>query len=176
MPNDYLNNKPSKYLRRIHLTANGTLTTTVEACLEYQPVSDVHKFYPYFNFTPAELWNIFSESSSNVLTIFGKPDTSKSNLTREMLNHRGWDDKIYLVDRSDVLEHPEFANLIRDFPNGSIIIAEDVDNVVRTRTGGNGVMAAILNASEGIAKRNIKLVITTSLPVLKDTDVGVLMF
>ncbi|HFH4533345.1 hypothetical protein [Pseudomonas aeruginosa] len=176
MPNYYLNNKPSKYLKRIHLTANGTLATTVETCLEYQPVSDIHKFYPYFNFTPAELWDIFSESSSNVLIIFGKPDTSESNFAREMLNHRGWDDKIYLADRSDILEHPEFADLIRGFPNGSVIITEDVDEVVRARTGGNGVMSAIINASEGITKRNIKLVIVTSLPTLKDTDVGILMF
>lgn len=166
----HLNATPTRYLTRIRVDGQGNLCTVMETIQGNRDVLDVNKFYPYFNFTPAEFFKEFSVSNSNVALIYGVPGTGKSNWMMEVINARGWDDKIYLADRMDVLGHPGFPDFIRELPAGSIVLTEDADILVKKRTEGNVSMSALLNATAGIVARDIKLIICTNLTSTREID------
>lgn len=166
----HLNSNPTKYLTRIRVDGQGNLVTVMETIQGNRDVKDITKFYPYFDFTPAEFYEEFSKSNSNVSLIFGVPGTGKSNWMMEVINARGWDDKIYLADRMDVLAHPGFPDFIRELPAGSIVLTEDADVLVKKRTEGNVSMSALLNATAGIVARDVKIIICTNLTSTRDID------
>lgn len=166
----HLQANPTKYLTRIRVDGQGNLTTVMETIQGNRAVKDVSKFYPYFDFTPATLMQEFAKSNSNVCLIYGVPGTGKSNWMMEMINERGWDDKIYLADRMDVLGHPGFPDFVRELPAGSIVLTEDSDILVGKRTDGNVSMSALLNATAGIVARDVKLIISTNLKHTNDID------
>lgn len=159
----HLQANPTKYLTRIRRDGQGNLITVMETIQGNREVADVSKFYPYFDFTPSQLMKAFQESGSNVCLIYGVPGTGKSNFMMEMINARGWDDKIYLADRMDVLAHPGFPDFVRELPAGSIVLTEDSDVLVEKRTDGNVSMSALLNATAGIVSRDVKIIISTNL-------------
>jgi hypothetical protein len=165
---------PTKYLTRIRVDGQGNLVTVMETIQGNRSVPDISKFYPNFNFTPADLMKQFEESNSNVILIYGVPGTGKSNWMMEMINARGWDDKIYLADRMDVLGHPGFPDFVRELPAGSIVLTEDSDVLVQKRTEGNVSMSALLNATAGIVARDVKLIISTNLTSTRDIDEALL--
>ena len=170
----HLQSNPTKYLTRIRVDGQGNLCTVMETVQGTRPVSDISKFYPNFDFSPADLMEGFQASKSNVVLIYGVPGTGKSNWMMEMINARGWDDKIYLADRMDVLGHAGFPDFIRELPAGSIVLTEDSDIMVGKRTDGNVSMSALLNATAGIVARDVKLIISTNLTSTKDVDEALL--
>lgn len=165
-----LQSNPTNYLTRIRVDSQGNLTTVMETIQGNRDVPDVSKFYPMFDFTPAQMMADFQKSNSNVALIFGIPGTGKSNWMMEMINARGWDDKIYLADRMDVLKHPGFPDFVRELPAGSIVLTEDSDVLVQKRTEGNVSMSALLNATAGIVSRDVKIIISTNLTSTRDID------
>lgn len=166
----HLQANPTAYLTRIRVDGQGNLVTVMETIQGNRNVADVSKFYPNFDFTPAQLMKEFNESNSNVILIYGVPGTGKSNWLLEMVNARGWDDKVYLADRMDVLGHPGFPDFVRELPAGSLVLTEDSDILVGKRTEGNVSMSALLNATAGIVARDVKLVISTNLTSTRDID------
>lgn len=166
----HLQATPTKYLTRIRVDGQGNLITVMETIQGVRDVKDITKFYPYFDFTPAQFYEEFAASNSNVSLIYGVPGTGKSNWMMEVINARGWDDKIYLADRMDVLGHPGFPDFIRELPAGSIVLTEDADILVKKRTDGNVSMSALLNATAGIVARDVKIIICTNLPSTRDID------
>lgn len=169
-----LQSNPTKYLTRIRLDGQGNLTTVMETIQSSNAVKDVTAFYPYLELTPAEMMEAFMASQSNVILIYGIPGSGKSNFMRAMLDARGWDDKIYLADRMDVLAHPAFPDFVRELPAGSIVLTEDSDILVGKRTEGNVSMSALLNATAGIVSRDVKLMISTNLTSTRDIDEALL--
>lgn len=159
----HLNANPTKYLTRIRVDGQGNLVTVMETIQGNRSVKDVTKFYPHFDQSPAELWDEFKKSQSNVILAYGIPGTGKSNFLMEMVEARGWDDKIYLADRMDVLAHSGFPDFIRELPAGSLVLTEDSDVLVQKRTEGNVSMSALLNATAGIVSRDVKIIISTNL-------------
>lgn len=170
----HLQSNPTNYLTRILKDGQGNLTTVMETVQNTLPVKDISKFYPYFDFTPAKLMGDFQKSNSNVILFYGIPGSGKSSWMMEMLNARGWDDKIYLVDRMDVLAHPSFPDFVRELPAGSTVVTEDSDILVGKRTEGNVSMSALLNATAGIVARDVKLMISTNLTSTRDIDEALL--
>jgi hypothetical protein len=170
----HLQANPTKYLTRIRVDGQGNLCTVMETIQGNRNVPDISKFYPNFDFTPADLMAQFEASNSNVILIYGVPGTGKSNFMMEMINARGWDDKIYLADRMDVLGHPGFPDFVRELPAGSIVLTEDSDILVGKRTEGNVSMSALLNATAGIVARDVKLIISTNLTSTRDIDEALL--
>jgi hypothetical protein len=166
----HLQANPTRYLTRIRVDGQGNLCTVMETIQGVRDVKDITKFYPYFDFTPTKFYEEFSKSNSNVSLIYGVPGTGKSNWMMEVINARGWDDKIYLADRMDVLGHPGFPDFIRELPAGSIVLTEDADILVKKRTEGNVSMSALLNATAGIVSRDVKIIICTNLPSTRDID------
>lgn len=167
---EHLQATPTRYLTRIRVDGQGNLVTVMETIQGVRDVKDITKFYPYFDFTPEQFYKEFAASNSNVSLIYGVPGTGKSNWMMEVINARGWDDKIYLADRMDVLGHPGFPDFIRELPAGSIVLTEDADILVKKRTDGNVSMSALLNATAGIVSRDVKIIICTNLPSTRDID------
>lgn len=167
---EHLQANPTNYLTRIRLDGQGNLVTVTETIQQSRVVKDVNKFYPYFDKGPKQLMQDFQVSNSNVLLIYGEPGTGKSNFIFEMITARGWDDRVYLADRDDVLTHPNFPDFVRELPAGSIVITEDSDKMVMKRTDHNATMSALLNATAGIVARDVKLIISTNLPSTRSID------
>lgn len=170
----HLQSNPTNYLTRIRKDGQGNLITVMETIQGSRTVKDISKFYPYFDRTPAETWEQFSKSTSNVLMVYGIWGSGKSNYLMEMINARGWDDKVYLADRMDVLAHPGFPDFVRELPAGSVVITEDSDILVGKREDGNVSMSALLNATAGIVSRDVKLLISTNLSSTREIDPALL--
>lgn len=163
-------NTPTPYLTRVRMSGDGSLSGAEETIPALNKVKDIKVFYPNMADGPAEVWRKFAASSANVLLLIGPPGTGKSNFILHMMNTRGWDDKINLVDSDGILLSPGLADWIRDRPSGSVVITEDSDKMVMKRTDGNTVMSAILNTTSGIVQRDLKLIISTNLESLRLVD------
>lgn len=134
------------------------------------PVANIHTFFPYFNRTPAQIWEAFAKSKSNILLLMGPPGTGKSSFALEMMNTRGWDEQVYLTDREDVLTHKGLADFIRSLKQGSVLILEDADRLLLKREDGNNVMSMLLNSTSGIMPVDVKLVVAVNLKSLNQVD------
>jgi hypothetical protein len=152
----------------------GVLTSYKELVPPRDVVNDIAFLYPYLDQTPAQVWDAFMKSKSNVLLLLGPPGTGKSSFIMEMMRHRGWGDNTYLADRSDVLADPSLADFIRELPFGSTMITEDSDLLVAKRDDGNSGMQALLNATSGIASRESKIIISTNLSSVRKVDEALL--
>lgn len=157
------------HLRRLTLN-DKSIATTIETIPPIGVIKDHTLFYPYFGRTPAEVWDAFAKSRANVLVLIGPPGTGKSNFILQMMDHRGWDDKISMIDRQDVLMNPSLSDYIRGCPAGSVVICEDADRLLMARDLGNDLMSAVLNAAEGIVSRDTKIIFSTNLESLSGTD------
>ena len=161
------------HLRRLTL-ADKSITSTIETIPPVTEIADIMKFYPYFDRSPEQIMKDFMDSSSNVLLLIGPPGTGKSNFILQMMKARGWDDGIHMVDREDVLLHPGLSDYVRNCRGGSVVITEDSDKLVGARTDGNENMSALLNASNGIVSRNVKIIISTNLESLSHVDAALI--
>lgn len=157
-------------ITRLSLTGNGEITTTIETIPLLPPVENPSVFYPYFEQSPSEVWGEFEKSKSNILLLVGPPGTGKSNFILEMMKAHGWDDRIHVADRHDVVNHPGLVDYIRGLPDGSVLVTEDSDQLVMKREDGNTNMSALLNATAGIVSRDVKLVISTNLESIQKVD------
>jgi hypothetical protein len=161
---------PTPYLTRVRQAGDGSLSGSIETIPAVSIVKDDRVFYPHQSMTPAECWDAFVASGANVLLLIGPPGTGKSNYILQMMVHRGFDDKINLIDNAAILRNPGIADWMRDRPSGSVVITEDSDDMVGKRTDGNQVMSGILNTTSGIVQRDLKLIVSTNLPSIKDVD------
>lgn len=133
--------------------------------------NDVWKvFYPYFDFTPQELWDEFAANRANTILIYGSPGLGKTTFIRAMMDHRGYKDIPYLVDDQNVLEHPGLIGFLSDLNYGSLLVSEDSDNLVRKRESDNKQMTGLLNTGEGISSGGLKMIISTNLKNLNEVD------
>lgn len=126
------------------------------------------EFYPDFD-TPANTLDRFYESSSRVLLMIGDPGTGKSTYVTEMLKHRGWKKRNLIIDDQELMEHQGIIGMVRE-GDDVLVIFEDADGFVESRTSGNKKMTALLNITSGIAAPNVRIVILTNLPGLNKVD------
>jgi len=166
---EHIDNGKTAYLRRLTL-ADRNITSTIETIPPVEGIPDIMKFYPYFERSPEQLIAEFMASTSNVLLLIGPPGTGKSNYILQMMKARGWDDKIHLADREDVLLNPGLSDYVRNCEAGSVVITEDSDKLVRSREQDNENMSALLNATAGIVSRDVKIIISTNLESLTYVD------
>lgn len=137
-------------------------------------VKSTSTLYPYLDSQPGELWDEFKNSNGNVILLIGEPGCGKSSYIREILKHRGWDDKIYLADQDEVLLHNDLPTYLRNLDSGSVLVTEDSDRLVAKREDGNTLMSSLLNATSGLVSTDTKLIISTNLTSLKYVDPALL--
>lgn len=135
--------------------------------------------YPFLEESPRDIFSGFMASNANVLLLIGPPGTGKTTLLREMaiqhLDSNG--EEVFLISSTDVFEAPGFADILARRMHGvgnDLIIMEDADTVIEDRARGNKIMAAILNAADGLVKTNSKIIISTNLPTLSSVDPALL--
>ncbi|AMM44093.1 hypothetical protein FDG95_gp449 [Pectobacterium phage vB_PcaM_CBB] len=128
--------------------------------------------YPWFDFTPEELAKNFMDSTANVLVLYGDPGTGKTTFIKRMLQGVGFEENrsITVVDTPAVMQSPELVNNIYTSKHKDIFIFEDVDRHLYSREEGNDIMAGLLNAAEGLASPDVKIIISTNIKNLNDID------
>ena len=157
------------HLTRLTISDN-KIVSTLEKIPLGKKVKDINMFYPYMDRGPIELMDAFMKSESNVLLLIGPPGTGKTNFISTMMEHRGWDENVTMADREDVLMHVALSDHMRGLNDGAIMITEDSDKMVAKREDGNSSMNALLNTSDGVVKRNVKIIISTNLESLTSVD------
>lgn len=174
---EVIENEVFPTLKRLSLTGNGSIVTSEESLPVRDEVSDISKMYPYLSEErlPAQFWERFRKSRSNVAVLIGPPGTGKSNWLTEFMFATGFkEDTVSMADREDVLMHPALSDHIRGLQDGSIFVTEDSDKLCMSREDGNSNMQALLNTSAGIASRNTKILISTNLESLSKVDKALL--
>lgn len=133
---------------------------------EKLPVSEM---YPFLDGESVEqYYDRFIESSASILLLIGPPGTGKTTFIRGLLHHAGenamvtYDEKI--LDRDHI-----FARFIEE--DVSVMVIEDADNFLKSRSDGNSMMHRFLNVGDGlITVKGKKMVFSTNLPSIKDID------
>lgn len=128
--------------------------------------------YPWFDETPEDFARAFMAASPNVLVLYGDPGTGKTTFIKRMLQGIGFDDNrtINVIDTPGVMNSPELVNNIYVSKHKDIFIFEDVDRHLYSREEGNDIMAGLLNAAEGLASPDVKIIISTNIKNLSDID------
>lgn len=161
--------KKQPIVSRIHKNTYGF--DAIELTLPVvKDVENIAAFYPFVDQTPEAMWKEFSESSSNVLLFIGPPGVGKTNYIRRMIDARGYEDEVHLVDNEALLLDPDLMGYVQSDASMSLLITEDADRFVAKRQDENISMVGLLNASAGIAGGRIKFIISTNLPNLNEVD------
>lgn len=128
--------------------------------------------YPWFTDSPETIAHSFMKSSANVLVLYGDPGTGKTTFIKKILQNVGFEENrsVNVVDTPDVMNSPELVSSIYASKNKDIYIFEDVDRHLYSRKEGNDVMAGLLNAAEGLASPDVKIIISTNIKNLSDID------
>lgn len=132
--------------------------------------------YPWCYDTPENISNAFMNSSANVLLLYGEPGTGKTTFIKKMLENIGFSKErtINIIDTPEVMASPELMNMIFQSQPKDIFIFEDVDRHLYSRSEGNDIMAGLLNAAEGLASPDVKIIISTNIMKIADIDTALL--
>lgn len=161
--------KKQPIVSRIFKTNHGF--DTIDLTLpEVKAVENIQAFYPFLEQTPQQMWDEFNNSSANVLVFIGEPGTGKTSLIRQMLDHRGYETNIHLVDNETTLLDPELMGYVQSDAEIRLLVTEDADRFVAKREDHNASMVGLLNASSGLAGGRVKFLISTNLKSLNSVD------
>ena len=144
--------------------------TSSDIVIEGEAALAFDEFYPYFkDFTIDELVEAYQASSADALILIGPRGTGKSTFLRTlMLKIKA---KMYaLADQESLLADPRFTTFLRSLGTNAVIGIEDADNLIKPRSSGNAQMSMILNYLDGVVDHNTKMIISTNLPTLRETD------
>jgi hypothetical protein len=133
---------------------------------EKLPVSEM---YPFLGGESIEeYYDRYMDSSASILLLIGPPGTGKTTFIRGLLHHTErnamvtYDEKI--LERDYV-----FSRFIED--DVGVMVIEDADNFLKSRSDGNTMMHRFLNVGDGlISMRGKKLIFSTNLPSIRDVD------
>lgn len=128
--------------------------------------------YPWFDESPEDFAKAFMEAAPNVLVLYGDPGTGKTTFIKRMLQGIGFNDErtISVIDTPGVMNSPDLVNTIYTSKHKDIFIFEDVDRHLYSREEGNDIMAGLLNAAEGLASPDVKIIISTNIQNLSAID------
>lgn len=159
---------------------------------EEKSVDDIlPQSYPYVSEGIENYVKRFIESKESVLILIGSPGTGKTSLIRYIMsqyiknskknNKRGMnkliidepsseDGSVYYTADTTVLERDDmFINFATN--QSGIMIMEDIDLHLSSRSDGNTFMYKLLGASDGLMKNiSRKIIISTNLSNVKDID------
>ena len=139
------------------------------------------EFYPWIKMPLDQYFLEYFQSNANILVMMGDPGTGKSTLLRSVIRELNL--AAMVAYKTEVIESPLFIPTCDDFLRRSlnsipgqhrVVAVEDADNLMGRRTDGNKVMASILNASDGISSRKLKMIFSTNIKNINDIDPAML--
>lgn len=129
----------------------------------------VDEMYPWLNGESlTHYYDRFMKSDASILLLIGQPGTGKTTFIRGLLQHTQ-QSAIVTYDASILEKDYVFA----DFVEGKlgIMVIEDADNFLRSRSDGNDIMHKFLNVGDGlVTTKNKKMIFSTNLPSVRNVD------
>lgn len=168
----YANLKKEIFVNRVTVYPNQEIGHNAKTLKERRPVTNPEAFWPFAPMSPRAMAEAFEASDSNVLILYGEPGLGKSQYIAEMVKWKSenTDGEVYICDDSPVFKSVRFTAFVHGIPNGGWLVTEDAHEMIAARDTGNSLMAAVLNAAEGITSGNVKFIVSTNITTLKDVD------
>ena len=133
---------------------------------EKLPVSEMYPFLG--NESIEDYYDRYMESSASILLLIGPPGTGKTTFIRGLLHHTE-KNAIVTYDEKILERDYVFSRFIED--DVGVMVIEDADNFLKSRSDGNTMMHRFLNVGDGlISMRGKKLIFSTNLPSIRDVD------
>ena len=129
----------------------------------------VAEMYPFLNGESLEsYYDRYMSSSANILLLIGPPGTGKTTFIRGLLAHSN-SSAMVTYDAGILEKDGFFARFIED--DASIMVLEDSDAFLKSRSDGNTMMHRFLNVGDGlVTTKGKKMVFSTNLPSIRDID------
>ena len=129
----------------------------------------VAEMYPFLNGESLEsYYDRYMDSSANILLLIGPPGTGKTTFIRGLLAHTN-SSAIVSYDGNILDKDGFFARFIED--DASIMVLEDSDAFLKSRSDGNTMMHRFLNVGDGlVTTKGKKMIFSTNLPSIRDID------
>lgn len=129
----------------------------------------IEEMYPFLNGEKLEdYYTRFLRSSANILLLIGPPGTGKTTFIRGLIAH-GNSSAIVTYDASILEKDFVFARFIEE--DSSMMVLEDSDTFLNSRSDGNSMMHRFLNVGDGlVTTKGKKLIFSTNLPSIRDVD------
>lgn len=128
----------------------------------------IDEMYPFLGEPLTEYYDRFMNSSSNILLLIGPPGTGKTSFIRGLLAHSKTSASV-TYDPNILSKDNFFASFLESDTN--VMVLEDSDNFLSSRTEGNTMMHKFLNVGDGlVASSSKKLIFSTNLPSITDVD------
>lgn len=115
-----------------------------------------------------DYYDRFMASSANILLLIGPPGTGKTTFIRGLLSHT--ESSAMVTYDAAILEKDYlFARFIED--DTSVMVLEDSDAFLKSRSDGNTMMHRFLNVGDGlVTTKGKKMIFSTNLPSIRDID------
>ena len=129
----------------------------------------VEEMYPFLEGESlSSYYDRYMESSANILLLIGPPGTGKTTVIRGLLAHRNCS-AIVTYDAQILEKDGFFARFIED--DSEVMVLEDSDNFLKSRSDGNTMMHRFLNVGDGlVTTKGKKMIFSTNLPSIRDID------
>jgi hypothetical protein len=129
----------------------------------------VDEMYPFLNGeTLASYYDRYMDSNANILLLIGPPGTGKTTFIRGLLAHTN-SSAIVSYDGNILDKDGFFARFIED--DSSVMVLEDSDAFLKSRSDGNTMMHRFLNVGDGlVTTKGKKMIFSTNLPSIRDID------
>lgn len=129
----------------------------------------VDEMYPFLKGESlGNYYDRYINSSANILLLIGPPGTGKTSFIRGLLAHTN-SSAIVSYDSAILDKDGFFARFIEDDAN--IMVLEDSDTFLKSRSDGNTMMHRFLNVGDGlVTTKGKKMIFSTNLPSIRDID------
>ena len=129
----------------------------------------IEEMYPFLKGESlGDYYDRYMESSANILLLIGPPGTGKTTFIRGLLSHRNAS-AIVTYDAGILEKDGFFARFIED--DAEIMVLEDSDAFLKSRSDGNTMMHRFLNVGDGlVTTKGKKMIFSTNLPSIRDID------
>ena len=129
----------------------------------------VEEMYPFLKGETLEsYYTRYLESSANILLLIGPPGTGKTTFIRGLLAVTN-SSAIVSYDSAILEKDSFFARFIEG--DETIMVLEDSDAFLKSRSDGNTMMHRFLNVGDGlVTTKGKKMIFSTNLPSIRDID------
>lgn len=132
------------------------------------------EMYPFLNGEALkDYYDRFMRSTASILLLIGPPGTGKTTFIRGLLDHAKTSATV-TYDPNILSKDSIFADYLED-DECSIMVLEDSDSFLSSRSEGNNLMHKFLNVGDGLVTvKGKKMIFSTNLPSVRDVDQALL--